>query len=55
MIYINSNNFIKAIKFIYQNLDEPISLELIANNIGVSISTLKGLFLDQVATLKVAL
>lgn len=46
MTYINSSNFIKAVKFIYQNLDEPISLELIAKNIGVSISTLKRLFLD---------
>lgn len=46
MTYINSSNFIKAVKFIYQNLDEPISLELIAKNIGVSISTLKKLFLD---------
>lgn len=46
MTYVNSNNFIKAVKFIYQNLDEPISLELIAKNIGVSISTLKRLFLD---------
>mgnify|MGYP000255185635 FL=1 len=46
MTYINSSNFIKAVKFIYQNLDEPISLELIAKNIGVSIATLKRLFLD---------
>lgn len=46
MTYINSSNFIKAVKFIYQNLDEPISIELIAKNIGVSISTLKRLFLD---------
>lgn len=46
MTYINSSNFIKAVKFIYQNLDEPISLELIAKNISVSISTLKRLFLD---------
>gem|GEM_PF-3607419 len=33
MTYINSSNFIKAVKFIYENLDEPISLELIAKNI----------------------
>ncbi len=46
MAYINSNNFIKAVKFIYQNLDEPITLELIAKNIGISVSTLKRLFLD---------
>lgn len=46
MTYINSSNFIKAVKFIYQNLDEPISLELIAKNSGVSIATLKRLFLD---------
>lgn len=45
-LYINSSDFIKAVKFIYQNLDEPISLELIAKNIGVSIATLKRLFLD---------
>lgn len=46
MPYINSNNFIKAVKFIYQNIDEPLNLELIAKNIGTSISTLKRLFLD---------
>ena len=46
MAYLNSNNFIKAIKFIYQNIDEPITLELIAKNIGSSVSTLKRLFLD---------
>ncbi len=46
MAYTNSNNFINAIKFIYQNIDEPITLELIAKNIGVSVSTLKRLFLD---------
>ncbi len=46
MTYINSNNFIKTVKFIYQNIDNPISLELIAKNIGVSVSTLKRLFID---------
>ncbi|MCC8398519.1 MAG: AraC family transcriptional regulator [Rickettsia endosymbiont of Labidopullus appendiculatus] len=46
MTYVNSNNFTKAVKFIYQNLDEPINLELIAKNIGISVSTLKRLFLD---------
>lgn len=46
MSYINSNKFISAIKFVYKNIDEPISLELIAQNIGVSTSTLKRLFLE---------
>lgn len=50
MSYVNSNNFVKAVKFIYQNLDEPISIELIAKNIGVSTSTLKRLFLEASGT-----
>lgn len=32
MTYINSNNFIKEVKFIYLNLDELIRIELIAKN-----------------------
>lgn len=46
MSKINSNNFIKAVKFIYKNIDEPINLELVASSIGISVSTLKRLFVD---------
>jgi hypothetical protein len=37
MTYVKGHNFIKAVKFIYQNLDGPINLEVIAENIGVSV------------------
>jgi AraC family transcriptional regulator len=46
MTYVNNSNFIKAVKFIYQNIDKPINLELIAKNIGTSVSTLKRVFVE---------
>ena len=42
----HKNNFIQSIKFIYTNIDQPIQLEEIANNVGISLSSLKRLFLD---------
>lgn len=44
MSYINNENFAKAVQFIYQNIDKPITLEHIADNLAVSISSLKRLF-----------
>ncbi len=46
MTYVNNNTFVKAIKFIYKNIDEPIGLELIAQEVAVSVSTLKRVFLE---------
>lgn len=46
MRYINQNKFIKAVKFIYQKIDEPINLELIAKNSDTSVSSLKRLFFN---------
>jgi AraC family transcriptional regulator len=50
VFFKKNSNFIKTVKFIYQNLDEPISLEWIAKNIGVSVSTVKRLFLEASGT-----
>jgi len=44
MSYINDNNFSKAVRFIYENIDKPITLEDIAKGIGLSTSSLKRLF-----------
>ncbi len=38
--------FIKAVRFIWDNIDQPITLEEIANAAGVSLSSLKRLFAD---------
>lgn len=46
MSYVNQNNFIKAVKFIYKNIDKPINLALVAESIGLSVSSLKRLFLE---------
>lgn len=46
MSYRNNTHFIKAIRFIYDNIDQPIKLENIANAVGISLSSLKRLFAD---------
>ena len=46
MSNINNTNFVKAVRFIYDNIDQPIKLEEIASAIGISLSTLKRLFLE---------
>lgn len=43
---LNSENFIKVIRFIYDHIDQPITLEDLAEWIGVSVSSLKRLFID---------
>lgn len=40
--------FMKAVRFIWDNIDQPIKLEEIANASGVSLSSLKRLFADTV-------
>ena len=44
MTYINDNNFAKAVRFIYENIDKPIILEDIAKAVGLSLTSLKRLF-----------
>lgn len=46
MSYVNNTNFIKAIRFIYDYIDQPLKLEAIANSVGISISSLKRLFIE---------
>ena len=42
----NKTSFIKAINFIYQNIDEPIQLDDVAKAAGLSLSSLKRLFVE---------
>lgn len=44
MSYLTNTTFIKAIRFIYQNIDRPITLDDIARSIGISVASLKRLF-----------
>jgi AraC-like DNA-binding protein/DNA gyrase inhibitor GyrI len=46
MSYINNANFAKVVRVIYDNLEKPLSLEHIAKEVGLSVSSLKRLFLD---------
>lgn len=46
MSYINSTTFIKAIRFIYDNIDQSLKLEEIAKSVGISVSSLKRLFIE---------
>ena len=46
MSYQNNSNFVKAVRFIYDNIEQPIKLEDIANSIGISLSSLKRLFAE---------
>lgn len=46
MSYLNQTNFTKAIEFIYENIDKPITIDDIGNAIGLSKSSLKRLFLE---------
>lgn len=44
MSYINKNNFIKAVKFIHDNVDRSLEISDIAKAVGLSESSLKRLF-----------
>jgi len=46
MSYITSTNFVKAVRFIYENIDQPIKLDDIAQAVGISDSSLKRLFIE---------
>lgn len=46
MSHLNQKNFIAAVKFIHNNIDQPIVLEDIAKAINLSVSSLKRLFLE---------
>lgn len=46
MSYLNQKSFIAAVKFIHNNIDQPIVLENIAKAINLSVSSLKRLFLE---------
>ena len=48
MSYMNNTNFIKAVRFIYNHIDQPIKLEDIAKSVGISLSSLKRLFIEAV-------
>ena len=41
MSYINNNNFAKAVNFIYDNIDKPMTLDDIATYAAISVSTLR--------------
>ena len=44
MSYINNTHFSKSVRYIFDNMDQSIELEDIAASVGVSLSTLKRLF-----------
>lgn len=46
MSYQKNTNFLKAIKYIYNNIENPITLEDISKNLGISASSLKRLFIN---------
>lgn len=46
MSYTNNSNFIKAVRYIYKHIDQTITLEDIAKEVGISVSSLKRLFID---------
>lgn len=48
MNYINSKNFGKVVTYIYKNIDKPLKLDNIAQEVGLSISSLKRLFQEIV-------
>ena len=43
---MSGKDFAQIITFIYKNIDQPLDLESIAENVGISLSTLKRLFLE---------
>lgn len=46
MSYRNNASFVKAVRFIYDNIDQPLKLEDIAKAVGISLSSLKRLFAE---------
>lgn len=48
MIYVADNIFINLVRFIYKNIDKPFTLEDLAKEGNVSLSTLKRIFSEAV-------
>lgn len=46
MSYVSNKNFGKAVRFIYDNIDQNISLQEIADSVGISLSSLKRMFIE---------
>lgn len=44
---IKNANFTKAVRYIYDHIDQPIKLEDIAKSVGISLSSLKRLFIES--------
>lgn len=49
MSYMNIKNFGKIVSYIYHNIDKPLTLEMIANEVGLSISSLQRLFQEAIS------
>lgn len=46
MSYIQNDNFIKTVRYIYAHIDEQLDMDALAKAVGLSISTLKRLFAE---------
>lgn len=46
MSYIQNENFIKTVRYIYAHIDDQLDLLTLANAVGLSVSTLKRLFAE---------
>lgn len=49
MSYMNTKNFGKVVGYIYRNIDKPLTLDMISNEVGLSVSTLKRLFNEAIS------
>ncbi|WP_133130360.1 helix-turn-helix domain-containing protein [Legionella yabuuchiae] len=47
MTYMKNETFIQAVKYVYEHIDQPIELRQIAEELGVSLSTLKRAFIES--------
>lgn len=48
MNYLNNKNFGKVVSYMYKNIDQPLKLENIAHEAGLSLSSLKRLFQEGI-------
>ncbi|GFN46466.1 AraC family transcriptional regulator [Candidatus Regiella insecticola] len=46
---LNSSNFINAVQFVYDHIDQPITLKDLAKSVDMSVSSLKRLFIEATA------
>ncbi|EGY28201.1 Transcriptional regulator containing an amidase domain and an AraC-type DNA-binding HTH domain [Candidatus Regiella insecticola 5.15] len=46
---LNSSNFINAVRFVYDHIDQPITLKDLAKSVDISVSSLKRLFIETTA------